>query len=51
MSGKERQDEFLAKAEEAQAQAEKSKDSDTRDSWLRIAESYRDLARRQVPGI
>ena len=47
MTVKDRQDGFLAKAQEAQDQADKAKDPSVRDSWLEIAESYRALARRQ----
>jgi hypothetical protein len=47
MNGKQRKEEFLAKAQEAEQQAEKAKDFMVRESWRRIAESYRDLARRQ----
>ena len=47
MTIKGRQDGFLAKAQEAQDQADKAKDSFYKDSWIKIAESYRDLARRQ----
>ena len=42
-----RQDGFLAKAQESQDQADKAKDESAKSSWLKIAESYRDLARRQ----
>jgi hypothetical protein len=39
---------FLAKAKEAMNHADKAKDPFERDSWLRIAADYRDLAR--MPG-
>lgn len=47
MGAKERQDDFLTKAKEAQEQAERTPDRHEKESWLRIAESYRALARRQ----
>ncbi len=43
-------EEYLAKAIEAEQQAAKSKDITMRNGWLRIAASYRDLAKRQVAG-
>ena len=46
MSAKERRDEFLAKAREADDQAEKAKDLEVKQSWKRIAGSYRELAQR-----
>ena len=47
MSADERRKEFLAKAKEAEEQAAQTKDSDLKDSWKRIAQSYRELAQRQ----
>lgn len=47
VGAKERQDDFLTKAKEAQEQAERTPDRHEKESWLRIAESYRALARRQ----
>jgi len=47
MNGKMRKDEFLAKAKEAEDQAEKTKDEAVKASWLRIAAGYHDLAARQ----
>ena len=47
MGAKERRDEYLAKAQDAQNQANLTKDRYEQESWLRIAESYRELARRQ----
>jgi hypothetical protein len=47
MGAKERRDEYLAKAKDAQNQANLTKDRYEQESWLRIAESYRELARRQ----
>ena len=47
MNAEERRKEFLAKAKEADDQAERAKDSDLKISWKRIAESYRELAQRQ----
>ena len=46
-TSKDRQDGYLAKAQEAQDQADKAKDSFAKDSWFKIAESYRHLARCQ----
>jgi hypothetical protein len=45
VGAKERQDEFLAKAKEAEEQAAKAQDERSREGWLRIAFGYRDLAR------
>jgi hypothetical protein len=39
-----RYSEFLAKAEEAELQAARAKDTDAKDSWLKVAAGYRDLA-------
>ena len=36
--------EFLAKAKEAEEQAKKARDSEAKVVWLRVAESYRQLA-------
>jgi len=41
-----RRDEYLAKAKEAEQQAEKAKDEANKASWLRIAAGYHDLASR-----
>ena len=38
-------EEFLAKAKEAEEHAAKAAGGPTRESWLRIAFGYRDLAR------
>jgi hypothetical protein len=40
-----RKAEYLEKAKEAEELAEKTKDPQVRDSWLKIAQSYRELAR------
>jgi hypothetical protein len=45
MGDKIRQGAFLAKAKEAEEQAAKARDEESRGSWLRIAQGYRDLAR------
>jgi hypothetical protein len=37
-------DEYVAKAQEAQEQAEKAKDREVEQTWRRIAANYRDLA-------
>jgi hypothetical protein len=47
VTGKVRQDGFLAEAQEAQDQADKAKDSFAKNSWQKIADSYRDLTRPQ----
>ena len=47
MAAKERQAEYLAKAKDAEQQAEKSKDETSKASWLRIAAGYHDLAAHQ----
>ena len=49
MGRKDWRDKFLAKAEEAQENADKAKDAALRDNWLEIAQSYRDLASREEP--
>lgn len=41
-----RRDEYLARASEADKQAAQAKDTQVRESWQRIAESYRELAAR-----
>jgi hypothetical protein len=45
MDQKSKQDEYLAKAKEAEDQAAKAADERSREGWLRIAYGYRDLAR------
>ena len=46
MATKEELDALLAKAKEAEREAEKDKnDPNLHDTWVTIAESYRDLAR------
>ena len=47
MDSKQRRDDLLAKAKEAQEWSERTPDRHEKESWLRIAESYRELARRQ----
>jgi hypothetical protein len=47
MNGRQRKEEFLAKAKEAEQQAERTADRHEKESWLRIAQSYRDLANCQ----
>jgi hypothetical protein len=46
MSSADRKAEYLAKAKEAEDQAEQSKDDATKASWLRIAAGYHLLAAR-----
>ena len=48
MSKDERAEAYLAKAKEAEEQAEKAKDTVVKTTWERIAKGYRDLAR--MPG-
>ena len=40
-----KREEYLRRAEEAEREAEKVKDRDQRESWKRIAEDYRALAK------
>jgi hypothetical protein len=40
----ERRQAYLLRAEQAEQEAAKSKDTDAQASWLRIAKSYRQLA-------
>jgi hypothetical protein len=47
MNGKIRKEEFLAKAKDAEEQAERCSDEASKASWLRIAAGYHDLAARQ----
>ena len=47
MNAKQRKEEFLAKAKEAEEVAERTTDSYQKDCWLRIAQEYRELANRQ----
>ena len=42
-----KRDDFLTRALEAEDQAEKAQDQDIRESWLRIAKSYRILAQNR----
>lgn len=49
MSAAHRKAEYLAKAKEAEEQAERVKDQESNASWLRIAAGYHDLAARQEP--
>lgn len=44
MSKEQRKADYLAKARDAEEQAAKAKDQRTREQWLKIAESYRELA-------
>lgn len=43
-----RREVYLAKAKEAEEQAEKATDDANKASWLRIAAGYDDLAARQM---
>jgi hypothetical protein len=42
-----KRDDFLTRALDAEERAEKAEDSDIRESWLRIAKSYRILAQHR----
>ena len=44
MASKTQFDEYMAKAEDAQQQAEKAKNQQAQEAWRRIADNYRDLA-------
>ena len=46
-NAEERRREFLERAKDAEERAEKAPDAMIRQSWQKIAEGYRDLARRQ----
>jgi len=48
MTAQDRAHAFLWKADEADEQAEKSKDDSVRAAWKQIAEEYRALARHQL---
>jgi hypothetical protein len=39
-----KEDELLAKARDAETHAQKAKDEKLKASWLRIADSYKELA-------
>ena len=45
----ERYDQYLAKAGDAERQAEMAKDEFTKTTWLRVAAGYRDLAKTYDP--
>ena len=45
MGKEDRRDEYFAKARQALEQAEKFKDLPTREAWLRLSATYRELAR------
>ena len=47
MGAQERRDDYLAKAKDAEEQAEKATDESNKASWLRIAAGYHDLAAHQ----
>jgi hypothetical protein len=47
MGIKERQQEYLAKAKEAEEMAGRAQDETTKSAWRRIAAGYRELAARQ----
>jgi hypothetical protein len=42
-----RREEFLARAREAEARAAKTADPMLRESWLKVAQGYHDLARKK----
>ena len=45
MTREQRREDYLAKARDAEEQAAKARDQPTKEQWLKIAESYRDLAK------
>jgi hypothetical protein len=47
MNSQDRRTAYLAKAKDAQRQAERFMDRDQKESWLRIAQGYLILARGQ----
>jgi hypothetical protein len=47
VNAKQRREEFVAKAKEAEELAERTSDWHQKESWLRIAREYRELANRQ----
>ena len=47
MSSKERRDQYVAKAQEAEEHAEKTADEANKAAWRRIAAGYDDLASHQ----
>ena len=49
MTTEKRKADYLAKAKDAEEQAEKCKDEGNKASYLRIAAAYHDLAARQDP--
>lgn len=42
-----RREEFLARAREAEARAAKATDAMLRESWLKVAQGYHELARKK----
>ena len=42
-----RREEFLARAREAEARAAKTTDAMLRESWLKVAQGYHELARKR----
>ena len=42
-----RREEFLERAREAEERAAKTPEPGLRESWLKVAEGYRDLARKR----
>jgi hypothetical protein len=42
-----RREEFLARAREAEARAARTTDAMLRESWLKVAQGYHDLARKK----
>jgi hypothetical protein len=45
MGGKDKRAEYLQKARDAEAEAEKAKDPAAKEAWKRVAVSYLELAR------
>ncbi len=48
MTSERQRAEYLAKGKEAEERAAKANDSVARDSWLRIAKNYRELAEHRI---
>ena len=51
MSAEKIVEEYLARAREAEDQADKTTDSHMRASWQRIAKSYRQMAQNRLDGV
>jgi hypothetical protein len=49
MTSQQRRAEYLAKAKDAETNAERVKDEDSKAEWLRIAAGYHALAAKEKP--